>query len=178
MSVSSTRGMQGMREWSRATPMRIALGVFAVAVLVTLWTLVRALRTDPLPAVPPAMVASLEGTKRAVYRPVSDIETAVDNDLFASDRSAPSNPYRMPGESGPDDKPVVEAIKPIVLGTAVASDGRSFATMQLGDSSPTLVHVGDKIGEWVVKSIARGKVVLVGRTDGTRAELAAPKPGT
>lgn len=174
----SSGGMHGMREWSRTTPMRIALGVLAIAVLVTLWTLVRAFRTDPLPAAPPAMVASLEGTKRTAYRPVPDIETAVDNDLFASDRSAPSNPYRMPGENGPDDKPVVEPVKPIVLGTAVASDGRSFATMQLGDSTPMLVHVGDTIGEWVVKSIARGKVVLFGRTDGSRAELTVPKPGT
>ena len=50
----------------------------------------------------------------------------------------------------------VEPLKPLVLGTAVATDGRSFATLQLGDGSPTLVHVGDKIGEWTVKSIQRG----------------------
>ena len=52
-------------------------------------------------------------------------------------------------------------MKPIVLGTAVATDGRSFATVQLGDGRPTLVHVGGKIGEWVVKAIERGKIVLV-----------------
>ena len=89
------------------------------------------------------------------------LQAAVENDLFASDRSAPSAPYRMPGETCRDDKPAVEPMKPIVLGTAVATDGRSFATVQLGDGRPTLVHVGDKIGEWVVKAIERGKIVLV-----------------
>jgi hypothetical protein len=82
----------------------------------------------------------------------------------------------MPGESAPDNKPVVEPMKPLVLGTAVANDGRSFATLQLGDATPTLVHVGDKIGEWTVKGIERRKVVLVS-TAGTRAELTVPKPG-
>ena len=166
-----------MREWSRETPMRVALAVLAIAALTMLWTLVRALRTEPLPPVASLTVASLDGARRVGYRPPVDIQAAVDNDLFAEDRSAPANPYRMPGESGPDDKAVVEPMKPLVLGTAVASDGRSFATMQLGDASPQLVHVGDKIGEWTVKSIARGKVVLLGNT-GTRAELSAPRPGT
>jgi hypothetical protein len=83
----------------------------------------------------------------------------------------------MPGENHPDDKPRAEPIKPFVLGTAVASDGRNFATLQLGDASPVLVHVGDKIGEWVVKAIERGKIVLVS-TSGTRADLTVPKPGT
>ena len=82
----------------------------------------------------------------------------------------------MPGESAPDDKPVVEPMKPLVLGTAVANDGRSFATLRLGDATPTLVHVGDKIGEWTVKAIERSKVVLVS-TGGSRAELTVPKPG-
>ena len=81
------------------------------------------------------------------------------------------------GESDGKEKPTVEPMKPIVLGTAVATDGRSFATLQLGDASPTLVHVGDKIGEWVVKAIERGKIVLVS-TSGTRADLTVPKPGT
>ncbi len=33
---------------------------------------------------------------------------------------------------------------------------------------PTLVHVGDKIGEWVVKAIERGKVTLVNASGGAR----------
>jgi len=166
-----------MRELSRASSVRIALGVLAIAIAVVGWTLVRALRMQPIPAGPPVMVANLETIGRGFERPASDVQAAFENDLFASDRSAPASPYRMPGESDGDEKPKVEPMKPIVLGTAVATDGRSFATVQLGDASPTLVRVGDKIGEWVVKAIERGKVVLVSAT-GTRADLTVPKPGT
>ena len=165
--------------WRSVTKMpdvRTALVVLVAAVGVVGWTLSRALRT-PTAGGPPVMsVAALEPITRGVLPPPADIQSAVDADLFSRDRSAPSAPYRMPGESAPDNKPVVEPMKPLVLGTAVANDGRSFATLQLGDATPTLVHVGDKIGEWTVKGIERRKVVLVS-TAGNRAELTVPKPG-
>jgi hypothetical protein len=44
------------------------------------------------------------------------------------------------------------------------------------DGRPTLVRVGDKIGEWVVRSIERGKIVLVS-TGGVRAEVAVNPSG-
>jgi hypothetical protein len=154
----------------------VAIGALALAVALVLWTSVGALRSEPLPDTPPTTVASLETISSHATRPPADIMTAVDKDLFASDRSAPDTPYRMPGESDEKDKPTVEPMKPIVLGTAVATDGHSFATLQLGDASPTLVRVGDKIGEWVVKAIERGKIVLVS-TSGRRADLTVPKPG-
>ena len=157
--------------------MRVALGALVVALALVLWTLADALRSQPLPETPPTTIASLETIRNHSTRPPADITTAVDKDLFASDRAAPDEPYRMPGESDGKEKPTVEPMKPTVLGTAVATDGRSFATLQLGDASPTLVHVGDKIGEWVVKAIERGKIVLVS-TSGTRADLTVPKPGT
>jgi hypothetical protein len=165
-----------MREWSKAPGMRIALGLLGAAVIVTLWTLVQAFRAPPLPDTPPAAIASLAMMSRGAVRPPADVQAAVENDLFSSDRSAPSVPYRMPGEDTPDDKPTVQPDKPVVLGTAVATDGRHFATVQLGDARPTLVHVGDKIGEWVVRSIERGKIVLV-NAGGTRADVTVPKPG-
>lgn len=161
-----------------ATPaMRVAATAFVVGVALVVWTLTLALRSEPLPDTPPTTVASLGTITNHSARPPADITTAVDKDLFAADRSAPDEPYRMPGESDGKDKPTVEPMKPVVLGTAVATDGRSFATLQLGDASPTLVHVGDKIGEWVVKAIERGRIVLVS-TSGTRADLTVPKPGT
>ncbi|MDB4876666.1 MAG: hypothetical protein JWM41_3112 [Gemmatimonadetes bacterium] len=166
-----------MREWSRSPGMRIALGVLAAAAVVTLWTLVQAFRAQPLPDTLPTTIASLQTIRRGVAHPPADIQAAVENDLFSSDRTAPSSPYRMPGESGPDDKPAAaQPDKPIVLGTAVATDGRHFATVQLGDARPTLVHVGDRIGEWVVRSIERGKIVLV-TAGGTRVDITVPKPG-
>jgi hypothetical protein len=165
-------------ELNKTRGTQLAFAALGVAVVLFGWTLVRALRRDPLPPMSPTAVASLETMRRAIPRPPANIQTAVENDLFASDRSAPESPYRMPGEnSASDDRPVAEPMKPNVLGTVVATDGHNFATLQLGDSSPKLVHVGDKIGEWTVKGIARGRVVLMS-DGGSRAELTVSKPGT
>jgi len=162
--------------WTKPASVRIALAVLLVSIVVTGWSVSQALRVEALPDVPPTTLASLESIKTTSAAPAMDVQAAVENDLFSADRTAPAAPYRMPGEHAPEDKPVVEPMKPIVLGTVVATDGRSFATVQLGDARPTLVHVGDKIGEWAVKAIVRGKVTLVG-TSGTRIDVTVPKPG-
>lgn len=164
-------------EMRKTRGMQLALVALGVAVIVLGWSIVSAFRGEPLPESAPTAVASIETMRRPPIRPPADIQTAVDNDLFASDRSAPDGQYRMPGEAAANGAPVVEPMKPNVLGTVVATDGRNFATLQLGDASPKLVHVGDKIGEWVVKGIARGKVILVSN-NGTRAELTVTRPGT
>jgi hypothetical protein len=164
------------RDLTRTTGMRLALAVLVVAILVTGWTLVRAVRVDAIPQTPAETLASLETVTHRTPRPLADIQQAVDNDLFSPDRSAPDVPYRMPGEARADEAPHVEPVKPTVLGTAVATDGRSFATLQLGGDRPTLVHVGDRIGEWSVRAIARGKVTLAS-ADGTHAEITVSKPG-
>jgi hypothetical protein len=166
-----------IREWSRSPSMRFALGAVGVATAANLFVLVRALRVPPLPETPVTTVASLETVARGTKHAPTDVASTVEDDLFAADRSAPSAPYRMPGETAVNDSPVAEPMKPIVLGTAVATDGRSFATVQLGDGRPTLVHVGGKIGEWVVTSIERGKIALVG-SSGSRVDVIVPKPGT
>lgn len=164
-----------MRDWGKTPAMRIALIVLGASLVVLVWTLARALRARPIPNAVPTTLVGLDAVKRAPARPVADIQAGVENDLFSPDRSAPETPYRMPGEDNPSDKPRIEPQKPIVLGTAVASDGHNFATVQLGMDSPKLVRVGDKIGEWTVRSIARGKVVLEG-PEGNRAELGVPNP--
>jgi len=162
--------------WSRSVGARVALLALLASIIVTGWSLSNALRVEALPDVPPTTLASLESIKGTGAIAAMDVQSAVENDLFSADRTAPEAPYRMPGEHAPDDKPVVEPMKPIVLGTVVATDGRSFATVQLGDARPTLVHVGDKIGEWAVKAIVRGKVTLVS-TSGARIDVTVPRPG-
>ncbi len=164
--------------WTNSTGARVALAALGVSIIVVGWTLANALRAEALPALPPSNVVSVEGIKRGPLVPPTDVEAAVDNDLFAADRNAPDVPYRMPGESRPDDKPVAEPMKPIVVGTVVATDGRSFALMQLGTDRPKLVHVGEKIGEWSVKAIGRGKVTIVAPTTGNRVDVTVPKTGT
>ena len=160
----------------RSPAVRVSAAAVVVALGVTVRSVARAMRDAPIPPAPPTTIASLDRIARAAPPAPGDIQAAVENDLFATDRAAPSAPYRMPGERDRTDAPAVEPMKPQVLGTAVATNGRSFATMQLGDASPVLVHVGDKIGEWTVKAIGRGKVTLV--TGGARADLSVPKPGT
>jgi hypothetical protein len=165
------------RGWSRHPGMRVAIGTLAVAVLTTAWTLVNALRVEAIPDAPSATVASLQGNANGSPRSRTDIATVVDNDLFSADRSAPAAPYRMPGEPDPNEKAAALPEKPLLLGTGIATDNHNFATVQLNGDRPTLVHVGDKIGQWVVKSIERGKIVLV-TAGGARVDLSVPKPGT
>ena len=155
---------------------RLAFGALVVAVNVTGWTVVTALRVEAIPQVPPATMASLQGVSHGPARGRTDISAVVDNDLFSPDRSAPDAPYRMPGESDPSDKPVAMPEKPVLLGTGIATDKHNFATVQLGADRPTLVHVGDKIGQWSVRAIERNKIVLV-TADGARAEVTVPKTG-
>lgn len=165
-----------LRAWSRHSGMRVALGALAVAVIVTVWTLANALRVEAIPDAPPTTVASLQGVAGGSARGRADIANVVENDPFSADRSAPDAPYRMPGEADPE-KPTALPEKPLLLGTVVASDNHNFATVQLGMDRPTLVHVGDKIGGWVVRSIERSKIVLVTAT-GARVDVSVPKPGT
>ena len=161
----------------RLPAVRVSMALLLIALVVTTRSFVHALRAVPIPEAPHTTVVSLAQLSRTPLAAPADIQSAVENDLFSPDRSAPSAPYRMPGERDRDGTPAVEPMKPQVLGTAVATDGRNFATLQLGDASPVLAHVGDKIGEWTVKAIARGKVTLV-TAGGTRADLAVSKPGT
>jgi hypothetical protein len=163
--------------WTKSVGAQVALVAFGVSVVAVGWSLANALRAEPLPVLPPSTVASIETIKRGPIVAPTDVEAAVDADIFAPDRSAPDVPYRMPGELRPDDRPVAEPMKPNVVGTVVATDGRSFALMQLGNERPKLVHVGDTIGEWTVKSIERGKVTLVRPVTGTRVDVTVPKPG-
>jgi hypothetical protein len=165
-----------LRTWMKTPAMRGAIVLLLVAAATLAWTLAHSLRAEPLPE-SPASSSGSEPIKRTVPPGPADVQAAVENDLFASDRSAPSAAYRMPGEKSPDVKQAAEPPKPIVLGTAVANDGKSFATLQLGDDRPTLVHVGDKIGEWVVKAIDRAKVTII-NSSGGRADLVVPKPGS
>ncbi|HEX4683281.1 MAG TPA: hypothetical protein VH277_11245 [Gemmatimonadaceae bacterium] len=166
-----------MRALTRAPAARIALFAVIASSAALIWAVADAVRAPKLPEVPPTISVSLSGGGRTVSRPRADIAAAVDNDLFAEDRSAPDTPYRMPDDPASDDKPAAVPMKPFVLGTAVGSDGRNFATLQMSDGPPRLVVVGDRIGDWVVKDITRGKIVLVS-TGGLRAELTVVKPGT
>jgi len=165
------------RGWRDSIPLQSAVVALGLAVLTAGWTTVHAFHAEPISDPPSTTIASLETIRRTPSRPKSDVEATVDNNVFSIDRTAPAAPYRMPGEPDPSARPVVQPEKPLVLGTAVATDGRHFATVQMRDGSPMIVRIGDKVGEWTVRSIERGKIVLVS-TNGFRAEVTVSKPGT
>jgi hypothetical protein len=150
-----------LRELIRVPAMRGALAACVLATALSAWTLVRAVRLDDIPDAPAGQLLvgdALRGGARPP--PPADFSATVEHDPFSPDRTAPTSPYRMPGEPDPDLTPAPDPIKPVVIGTAVSIDGRSFATVRLGDARPAIVHVGDRIGEYTVKSIDRGRVAF------------------
>lgn len=83
---------------------------------------------------------------------------------FAASRRAPSVRYRL---AIPDDAlaglPVDEDIapaRPVVHGTAVSSDGRGFAMCAVEGQPITVVRVGDRLADYTVVAIARGRVTF------------------
>lgn len=158
-----------MVDYFRFAPMRAALAALALAFVYALWALVGAFRAPSMPTVathaPVALALRTPAPPRAV-----DIDAAVRSDLFSADRQAPEQSYRLPGEPPPHSAVAVNVEKPTVLGTAVAPNGFSFATAELGARGPRIVHEGDKLGDYTVKTIERGHVVFVA-SDGTRLDI-------
>ncbi len=167
--------MSATRDWTASGGMRAALGVCAVALLLCGWSLRNALHFTPVVAAP----ATISVTAGALDAPPAtsavNVGVAIDADLFAPDRKAPAARYRMPGESAP--KTVEEPPQPVVLGTAVAADGTSFATCQFQSARLLMVRVGDKVGDYTVKSIERGRVVFA-TPAGKSFEVLGPRAGS
>ena len=79
--------------WRSATRMpgvRMALVALAAAVVAVGWSLMRALRAPSTGGTPVMSVAALEPITRGPLPPPADIQSAVESDLFARDRAAPS----------------------------------------------------------------------------------------
>ena len=158
-------------------PFRLALGALAVAAVLAGWTLVRAVRLEPVPDAPPPTFASAGDLASHAQSPHASVSDAVARDLFSPDRTAPAERYRVPGEADDTPKVVVESFVPVVLGTGVSGGGRSFATCQIGDGAPMIVRAGDTIGDYKVKSIGRGRVVFT-TANGKQLEVPALSPGS
>jgi hypothetical protein len=157
-------------------PMRVAVVAFVLALAFAAWSLIAALRDPPAPATPARSAGAIALT--AVPAPtVVDIDAAVASDLFAPDRAAPDEPFRMPGEASSSSVVQQAAERPTVLGTAVSTNGFSFATAQLSPGSPRIVREGDRLGQYTVRRIERGHVVFT-TSDGARLDIAATAAST
>jgi hypothetical protein len=158
----------------RAPYIRTALAALAIALVLTLTAFVRAVRIAPVEESASANNAALVRATSTPPVPEIDIEAVGANDIFQPDRSALPHRYRMPGDPDPAGPaaPAAEPAKPTVLGTVLSTDGAHFATCQLPGGRPTLVHVGDRLGDYTVVAIERGKVVFK-TASGAKIEVAA-----
>ena len=162
-------------EWTSTNSGRGAIGAAVLSAALMIWTLLHAVRIDPVPEFSSGQFAAGLVISAPAPTDVADIEAAVQADLFSTDRSAPARRYRVPGEESDEAPAKAAPVLPVVLGTAVSDEIHSFATVQLGDGRAVIVHVGDKIGEYTVKSIGRGSVVFTTKAN-KRLDIPELKP--
>ena len=155
--------------WMRAAAVAtIVAGVFAAV------SVAKAVRLDEPPG--PADATALGDVQTAARKPLRriNIAAAVDADPFSPDRQRPLEPYRLPNELV--EAPVVSRAQQLkVLGTVVVTSGSSFAMCQIGSEPPVIVRVGQQIGGYTLKRVARGKAVFTSPSG--EIEIAAPQPG-
>jgi type IV pilus biogenesis protein PilP len=166
-----------MARLPQAPFIRTAIVTLAVAFALLVTSLVRAIRVTPVEAATITTQNELVRITSTPPAPDIDLEAVGANGIFQPDRTAMPYRYRMPGEPAPDDATAPEPIKPVVLGTVIATDGSHFATCQLPGGRPTVVRVGDKLGEYTVLAIDRDKVAFKNAA-GKTVEITVTRPGT
>src|ERR1041385_1054605 len=144
----------------QAPLIRTALVTLVVAFGLFITSLVRAIRITPVEAATVAATGELARVTSAPPTPDIDLDAVGANGIFRPDRNPMPYRYRMPGEQAPNDAAAPEPIKPVVLGTVLATDGSHFATCQMPGGRPTVVRVGDKLGEYTIIAIDRDKVAF------------------
>ena len=166
-----------IREWTSGNGMRAAIAALTLALIFCVWSAAIALRTREVEAA--SSTVSIVAGALDAPAPLPDVNVglAIDADLFSPERKAPAARYHMPGEARATTEAVAEPPKPIVLGTAISSDGSSFATCQFQSTRLLMVRVGDKVGDYTVKVIERGRVVFA-TPAGKTFEVLAPRAGS
>ncbi|MEO5569250.1 MAG: hypothetical protein ABIR92_12205 [Gemmatimonadaceae bacterium] len=151
--------------------------VLAISAILLIATLVRAIRVTPVEASPNPATAALVRSTATAPIPEIDLEAVGANGIFQPDRNALPYRYRMPGETAPDDAVAgPEPARPVVLGTVISTDGSHFATCQMPGGRPTVVRVGDRLGDYTVTAIERGRVTFKNAA-GALLEITATRPG-
>ncbi len=146
------------RAMFNARSVQIALGALVIALLLSAWTASRALRIDPTEAAPPPSFATADALAKAPMVVPIDVGATVGMNLFSPERKAPARRYSLSGYA--PAVAVAPPAKPLVLGTVVAANKRSFAICRMPDGPAGVVYVGDKVGMYTVKTIERNQVVF------------------
>jgi type IV pilus biogenesis protein PilP len=166
-----------MAKLPQAPFIRAGIVSLAIAAVLAIASLVRAIRITPVEASERTTSAELARVTTPAPAPQIDLDAVGANGIFQPDRTALPYRYRMPGEPAPNDAGAPEPMKPVVLGTVLATDGSHFATCQLPGGRPTVVRVGDKLGEYTVTAIAKNQVTFRNAA-GRIIEITATRPGT
>jgi type IV pilus biogenesis protein PilP len=166
-----------MTRLPQAPLIRTAFATLLIAFALLTTSLVRAIRITPVEAATNATKSELARITSTPPAPDVDLEAVGANGIFQPDRNAMPYRYRMPGESAPNDAQAPAPILPVVLGTVLATDGSHFATCQMPGGRPTVVRVGDRLGEYTVLAIDRDKVAFKNAA-GKTIEITVTRPGT
>ena len=146
--------------WLRWVPMRAAIAAVAVALVLMLYALTRAVQITDVPTGALPVLPNPAALVAPPPPPTVNITAVVNRDVFDVARSAPTNRYLLPSEISETETPAAPLPRLVVLGIGLASGGRSFATCQVGAEPPTIVRVGDKIGPYTIKAIERKRVTI------------------
>jgi hypothetical protein len=159
-------------DMTRETRTAVAAGAVAAAAAVLFGTaLIGAIRGGEGPpaaratmTAPSSVPATLAATP---LLPESEIQAAVNADLFEPDRRAPAQRYRLPGEAAEEGRALEPPAAPAgpqvrVVGAAVTGPRRGVALIQIGDAHPVAAAVGESVGGYVVASVSQEGAVLNG----------------
>ena len=158
-------------------PLRIAIGVAVVALVLVSASGWRATHFDEMPrlSLPPV---ERNAAEMGSYRPAlaSELDRAIDLDPFHPERRRPQIRYELPGSAPLETPQVTPAESVELIGTVVAASGRSFAMCQTS-AGPQLVRIGEKIAGFTLKSVEQGSAVFVS-PDGKVINVRVKKTGS
>ncbi len=151
------------RELLKYQSVRIAGVALLACTAVALYTVVSAVRITPSPRMEPPVFLTDDATAARPRVPDISVAKVVNANVFAPERSAPPQRYLLAGgfeayQDAVDDVVPEPPARPVVHGTVVGTNGRSFAMCALNGAPSVIVRVGDRLGDYTVRSIERGVV--------------------
>jgi hypothetical protein len=121
----------------------------------------------------------MDAVRRTGAMPSPSIRDTTPDALLA--RAVVRDPFAVQERVGtelpaPTPRPAEDGQPVRVLGTVVDSLGGSFALCQLGVAQPVILRVGQRIGDYELRRIEKGRVLFI-TPDGESVELRVPRAG-
>jgi hypothetical protein len=167
-----------MRRLVASSRVRFATGLLAASVAALTWSITLAVRVRPDVSRPVTLVPiRVAAIGRADTTTDELVEDAIERDPFSPTRERPSVRYGSPPAPVILNKAPVPVAVLRLVGTVVDPDGGSFVVCQLGDAGARTLRVGQRVGDYELRTITQGAATFVTR-DGNRLELRVPKNGS